>query len=386
MRVSQLNSLILPIVQGVQGQAEITEINAENIVDVGSATMSALGTDKFVKSLVDRIGKVIFVNRKYQGNGLSVLKDAWEFGSVLQKIDVDIQDDSITSNESWNLQHKQAYSQDTFYQPKAEMKLYNKKCTFEIDVSFTEMQVKSCFNSIEELNTFVSMIYNAVENAFTVKLDALIMSTINAMTSRCLNSAKDSDKLYSVNLLKMYKEQFADDTTITKENALKNDKFLRFATSIINTYVDRISKISTLFNIGGKKRFTPKEDLNFILLSDFKNACQTYLQADVFNQEMLALPNAETVPYWQGSGLDYSLDNISKVNMKVGSDSVEQSGILGVMFDKNAVMVCNENRRVATHYNAKGEFFTNFYKFDCSYLNDTNENFVVFYIDEVEKA
>lgn len=381
MKIEQLNTLILPIVQGVQGQAEITEINAENIVDVGSTTMSAIGTDNFVKSLVDRIGKVIFVNRKYQGNGLSVLKDAWEFGSVLQKIDVDIQDDSITSNESWNLTHKQSYSQDTFYQPKAEMKLYNKKVTFEIDVSFTELQVKSCFNSIEELNTFVSMIYNAVENAFTVKLDALIMSTINAMTSRCIKNG--DDKLYSVDLLKLYKEQFADDTTITKENALKNDKFLRFATSTINTYVDRISKISTLFNIGGKKRFTPKEDLNLILLSDFKNACQTYLQADVFNQEMLALPNAETVPYWQGSGTDYSLENISTVNMKVENTSISQSGILGVMFDKNAVMVCNENRRVTTHYNAKGEFFTNFYKFDCSYLNDTNENFVVFYLGDV---
>lgn len=386
MKVKQLNELILPIVKQVYGDTEITDINTIDLVDAGTKVFSEIGTDNFVKSLVDRVGKVIFVNRKYQGNGISVLKDAWEFGAVLQKIEVDIQDDSITTNDTWNLNHKQSYSQDTFYQPKAEFKLYSKKITFEIDVSFAETQVKSCFNSINELNTFVSMIYNAVENAFTVKLDSLIMTTINTMSARTLASKKP---LLSVNLLEEYKKQFADDISITKDNALKNADFLRFASSVINTYVDRVSKISTLFNLGSKKRFTPKEDLNIILLSDFKNACNSYLQADTFHKELLELPNAETVPYWQGSGIDYSFDSVSSIHIttKDMSDkniTINQSGVLGVMFDKNAVMVCNEDKRVATHYNAKGEFFTNFYKFDCSYLNDVNENYVVFYIDDVE--
>lgn len=59
--------------------------------------------------------------------------------------------------------------------------------------------------------------------------------------------------------------------------------------------------------------------------------------------------------------------------------TVQASGILGVMFDRDALGVCNERQRVTTNYNPKAEFFTNWYKVDTGYWNDLNENFVVFY-------
>ena len=384
MKVEQLNSIVIDIHKQITGNEEITEINSGNIVDIGKSIFDNTDIDNYVKALTDRIGRTIFVNRKYQGSGLKVLMDKWEFGSVLQKIDCTIPDSHITQNKSWDLQNGTSYGQDTFYKPTVTAKLYNKKTTFEIDVSFTETQVKSSFNSMEELNSFVSMIYNAVEQSFTVKLDGLIMATINAMSARTLktlNTNETNNK--AVNLLYLYKQRFPTDTEITKANALTNTNFLKFASMMINTYIDRMSKISTLFNIGGKERFTPKEDLNLIMLSDFKSVCNSYLQADTFHKELVELPNADTVPYWQGSGSDYSFDSVSKIHTTIGQDeTVEKSGILAVMFDKNAVAVCNEDRRVTTSYNAKAEFFTNYYKFDCSYINDTNENYVVFFIDE----
>ena len=384
MKVNQLNEIVLSVYKQITGNTEVTQIDASNIVDIGKQILDTTDVDNYVKTLTDKIGKTIFVNRKYQGNAVNVLMDKWEFGSVLQKIDVSIDDTSITTNDSWNFTKGNTYSQDKFYSPIVTAKLYNKKVTFEIDVSFTELQVKSCFNSMEELNNFVSMIYNAVENSFTVKLDGLIMATINSMSAKTLLT-KDSNT--SVNLLQLYKEKFVNDTNITKDNALTNAEFLKFASMVVNTYVDRMSKISTLFNIGKQQRFTPRESLNLVMLSDFKSSCQSYLQADTFHKELVELPNAETVPYWQGTGTKYDFDSISKINVKLDStNTIEQSGVLAVMFDKNAVAVCNEDRRVTTHYNAKGEFYTNFYKFDCSYINDTNENYVVFYIDDVESV
>ncbi len=381
MKVNQLNEIVLSVYKQITGNQELTEINTSNVVDTGKQIFDNTDIDNYVKALTDRIGRSIFVNRKYQGNGLNVLMDKWEFGSVLQKIDCSLTDDMITTNESWNLKHKQSYSQDTFYQPTVSMKLFNKKTTFEIDVSFTEMQVKSSFNSMEELNAFVSMIFNAVENSLTVKIDGLIMSTINHMTATTLQTlgAKENTSIKCVNLLHLYNTKFAD-KKVTLDTALTNADFLKFASMIINTYTDRISKISTLFNIGAKERFTPKEDLNVIMLSDFKSACTSYLEADTYHKELVSLPNSDTVPYWQGTGTNYDFNSVSTINVKTEKASLNKSGILAVMFDKNAVAVCNEDRRVTTHYNAKGEFFTNFYKFECSYINDTNENFVVFFL------
>lgn len=119
------------------------------------------------------------------------------------------------------------------------------------------------------------------------------------------------------------------------------------------------------------------------MLTDFKAASGSYLQSDTFHENYVALPNAETIPYWQGSGKGYDFNSVSSINVKTSSgDSVECSGILAVMFDREALGVTNLDRRVTTQYNAKAEFFNNFYKFDAGYFNDLNENFVVFFVKD----
>lgn len=394
MKVEQLNEIVNSIHQQVTGKTEVTTINTSNIVDIGKEILDNTSVDNYVKSLVDKIGKTIFVNRKYSGSGVNVLMDSWEFGSVLQKIDVETPE--AKQNDSWKLTDGQTYGQDTFYQPKVTTKFFNSKTTFEIDVSFTERQVKESFNSLEELNSFISMIYNAVERSFTVKLDGLIMSTINNMTAQTLwnefkgdgilNGYKNYSSVKAVNLLKDYNTKF--EKTLTAKQALTDTDFLKFASLTINSYVDRIQKLSTLFNIGKKERFTPKEDLNLLMLSDFSNSVKSYLYADTKNTEYVTLPQSENVPYWQGSGDDYSFEDVSSINVisKVtdGTMNFKLSGLVAVLFDKNAVGVCNQDRRVTTYYNAKGEFYNNFYKFDCSYYNDLNENYVIFFINDTE--
>ena len=393
MKVEQLNEIVNSIHKQVTGKTEVTTINTSNIVDIGKEIFDSTSVDNYVKSLVDKIGKTIFVNRKYSGSGVNVLMDSWEFGSVLQKIDVETPE--AKQNDSWNLKDGQTYGQDTFYQPKVTTKFFNSKTTFEIDVSFTEKQVKESFNSMEELNSFISMIYNAVERSFTVKLDGLIMSTINNMTAQTINNVfsevtndqyKNSSSVKAVNLLYEYNQKFTKELTV--KQALSDTNFLKFASLTINSYVDRIQKLSTLFNIGGKERFTPKEDLNLLMLSDFSNSIKSYLYADTKNTEFVTLPQAENIPYWQGSGNRYNFDDISKIDVnikepnKTTTKNIVLTGLVGVLFDKNAVGVCNQDRRVTTYYNAKGEFYNNFYKFDCSYFNDLNENYVVFFIND----
>ena len=179
--------------------------------------------------------------------------------------------------------------------------------------------------------------------------------------------------------MKLYNDKYG--TTLDATSCYTDPDFIRYASYIINLYKDRLSKISILFNVGGKERFTPADKLNIVLLSDFASAANTFLNSDVYHNEMTALPGYETVPYWQGSGEDYSFENVSRINVKTASGSiVNVSGILGVMFDRDALGVTNLDRRVTTNYNAKAEFFTNFYKLDAGYFNDLNENFVVFFV------
>lgn len=383
MEVAQVYALVNSSTTEILGESAILAEDLSNVVDIGTEIFNANAVDNYVRSLVNHIGKVIFVNRVYSGSVPSVLMDGWEYGSVLEKITAELPE--ATENESWELQDQTSYDPNIFYQPTVSAKFFNKKVTFEIPMSFTEKQVKESFSSASQLNAFLSMLYNAVEKSLTVKIDSLIMRTINNMIGETLvdeygdTSYSTDSGVKAVNLLYLYNEKFTQE--LTAEAAITDPDFIRFAAYEMGVYMTRLSRISSLFNIGGKDRFTPADMLHVVMLADFKKAANVYLQSDVFHDNFTELPNAEVVPYWQGSGLDYGFESVSAINIKTASgEDVEVSGILGVMFDRDALGVTNLDRRVTTNYNPKAEFYSNWYKFDAGYFNDTNENFVVFFV------
>lgn len=383
MLVSQIYELMNTVTGEVLGDSSIVAEDLSNVVDIGTAIFDASAIDNYVKSLVDHIGKVVFVNRPYNGSVPSVLMDGWEYGSILEKISADLPE--ATENESWDLQDGASYDPNVFYKPTVNAKFFNKRVTFEVPVSITEKQVKESFSSLTQLNGFISMIYNAVDKSMTVKIDSLVMRTINNMIGETFYSDMPSGTytgaggLKAVNLLYLYNQRYSK--SLTASDSITDPDFIRFASYTMGVYTRRMAKISNLFNIGGKDRFTPSDMLHFILLADFEKGASAFLESDTFHNEFVALPKAETVPYWQGSGSDYAFGNISKINVKTASNnSIEATGIIGVMFDRDALGVTNLDKRVTTNYNPKAEFFNNWYKFDAGYFNDTNENFVVFYV------
>lgn len=386
MQVKQIYELMNNVTNEITGKSDLLLEDLSNIVDVGNEILSTTGVDSYVKKLVNRIGKVIFVNRVYSNSIPSVLMDKWEFGSIMQKITSDLP--QATENETWSLVNGQEYKTDVFYQPNISAKFYNSKVTFEIPMSFTELQVKQSFTNAEQLNGFLSMLVNSVDKAITVKMDSLVMRTINNMIGETLADGLTVDdtitytntSIRAVNLLAEYKK-LKSDSKLTLDSCLKDADFIKFASYTINLYKDRMSKLSTLFNVGKKERFTPSDYLHVILLSDFVSSQKVYLESDTRHKDLVALPKYDTIPYWQGSGDEYSLTDVSTINVKTSSGkTVNTSGILGVMFDRDALGVCNVDNRVTTNYNPKAEFYTNFYKFDASYFNDLNENFVVFFV------
>ena len=380
MQVTQIHSLLNNVTKEILGQEALVKEDLSNLVDVGTEIVNADKVDNFVNKLVHHIGKVQFSNKNYTGKAKNVLMDSWEFGSILQKIDAELPE--AVENSTWNLVNGQSYDPNIFYQPKVSSQFFDSKTTFEIPISFAEKQVKGSFSNAEQMNGFLSMLTNRVDTSFTIKLDELIMRTINNFIGAVINA---HDPNTSVNLLSAYNKMSGKSLTVDK--CLTDKEFLRFANYTINTYIGRISRISTLFNLGKKDRFTNVEDSNLILLNDFVNSSNVFLQADVLHNEFTGLSGVDTVPYWQGSGTSYAFNDISKIDVTINKGGkkgaeVTQTGILGVLFDRNALGVTNLDRRVTTNYNPKAEFYTNFYKADSGYFNDFNQNFIVFYVAE----
>lgn len=386
MKVEQIYNTINTITQEALGDSIIVQEDLSNLVDLGEAFENSYGLDNFVRSLVDHIGRMVFVDRVYGGRAPSVLVDGWEYGSILEKISVALPE--AQENETWELQDGQSYDPYVFKKPNVTAKFFNDRVTFDIQLSITTKQVKSAFDNVNQMNSFMSMLYTSVNNSATIKTDALIMRAINNMIGETLYAEFPSGTysgvsgVRAVNLLKLYNDGLDESATpLTADEFLRTPEAIRSSILVFKNYIDRIKVMSTLFNMGGQERFTPEDRLHIVMLSEFANSADVYLQSDTFNEEYTALPRAERTVYWQGSGVDYDFDSTSAIKIQTsGGHVIDASGILAVMFDRDALGVANIDRYVTSAYNAKADFTNNFYHYTQGMWNDGNENFVVFYV------
>lgn len=386
MEMTQVYNILNTVTTEILGESAVVQEDLSNVVDIGVAFANITnGLDNYVRSLQDHIGRMVFVNREYRGRAPRVLMDGWEYGSILEKVRAALPE--ATENESWELQNGASYDPNVFTAPTISAKFFNKRVTFEIPISITEKQVKSSFSNATQLNAFYSMIYTAIANSMTIKTDALIMRNINTLIAETLYNEFPSAQYSSgsgvkaVNLLYLYNQSVPQAAQIaTAAAAVQDPEFIRYAAYIMGLYSDRLEVMSTLFNVGGTEKFTPRDRQHIVLLSEFKRAADVFLQSDIFHDEFTRLPEAESVTYWQGSGTGYGFSATSKINVVTsGGHTVEASGILGVIFDRDTLGVANVDRHVTTNYNPKAEFWNEWHKFDAGYFLDLDENGIVFF-------
>lgn len=375
MEMTQIFEIVNETTSQVTGQEPLSDVDLNKVVDMGISVIDSSQVDHYVRSLIDRIGKVVFVNRPYTGSTPSVMMDSWEYGAVLEKIQYEGLPEA-EENDTWELTDRKSYDPNIFYKPTVSAKFYSERRTFDIPMSFAQRQVKSAFTSAGQLQAFFAMIETAISNGMTVKMDSLVEHTINNFIATTYGSGVASSRV--VNLLTDYNA--ATGNTLTANNALTDPEFIRFCAMVMKRVIVRMRKLSVVFNEGGKFRHTPNDRVHAILHGDFTAAADAYLQSDTYHNEFVDLPKSDIVPFWQGSGESFSWDDTSKIIVTPsGKDTpVTINGIIGVFFDRDALGVSNLDRRVTTNWNAKGEFTNNWYKFDAGYFNDMNENGVIF--------
>ncbi len=384
MKVEQIAEIVNQTTAEVTGTEALDTLDLNKIVEKG---VEVLDNDKlidnYVKSLIDHIGKVVFVNRPYTGGTPSVLMDSWEYGAILEKIQYEGLPEA-EDNDSWDLVDGKSYDPNVFYKPQVSAKFYSEKRTFDIPMSFAQRQVKSAFSNASQVQAFFAMIETALSNGMTVKIDSLVQSTINnAIATVYLNRSAHPVQYYD--LVTAYRTATGD-TTVNSANAMVKPEFTRWASMQMKRVIARMKKLTTLFNIGGKYRHTPDDRLHLILHSDFTASAEAYLYGDTFHNEFIKLPKAEEVAFWQGSGLTFDWSDTSKIMVIPTGESypVTVKNVVGIAFDREALGVSNLDRRVTTNWNPKAEFTNNWYKFDAGYFNDFNENVIVFTLGDIQ--
>lgn len=378
------------IINQVTGEAVVAKEDLSDIVDVGKTVLDYTGAgnanfDSFMRNLIDQVGKIMFVDRTYTSQAPDILKDGWEYGSILQKVRCEVPE--ARDNATWDLfnypQSGGAAYPDPFElsKPSAQAKFFNSKATYEVPITLTDVQLKESFQSAAQFGSFIAMIENRIRMKMTLCNDGLIMATIANLIGQNLNAGR------GINLLSTYNT--ATGSTLTAAKALTDKEFLRFAAVTIGKYKKYLAVASTAYNDGSYLTFTPADRLKFIANTEFAKALDAYLYSDTYNEEFVKLDGYSEVAFWQGTSGKTAGDEAGRLKIDVevadstaqgGKKEVTQDGILAVMFDDEAAAVCNQNFRVTSQYNGRGEYTNYFYKWDAMYMNDTQENNVVFFI------
>lgn len=385
MKVNQIASMLNDVFSEIVGETALISEDLGNIVDCGRVILSSTqwgdNFDKYVGRIIDKVGRSIYVDRPYDGDDLGISREAWDYGSILEKVRVEVGD--YVDSKQWMLTNSPAPSFDVFAfdsPAEVEAKYFNVKDTFRIKICLPRNQMESAFRSASDMQRFIGAIENRIRTKREIAREALAYRTENNLIAAKLQYGQNV-----VNLLTEYKAASGDSTT-TAATALENADFLRYCVRRFKTDKKLLAKFSGTYNVHHYGTFTPASRLKVFALTDFATAVETVLRSNTYHDNFVTLEGYREVPFWQGRGINNdSFADRSTIKAYPAQDEVtpvlqNQSGIVFVMQDTDAAMIANEELPVDVIYNPEGRFYKYWYGLDCSSYNDLSENLIVYII------
>lgn len=383
MEVTQIYSLVNDLIAEGVGAQDIKVKSIDGLVSFGESVLSSEGqTDAFYQKLTDLIGRTYIKYRRYfADNTDSIMRTPMDFGIILQKVQT-LHLGEMEQNKSYTSQGNPFYTEADA--TSLTQTLFKSFGTFQtVPKLIYDTQLNSAFRNAENFGAFVEMIYNDMYNSMEVAIENLIKTTKATMIGNALreNSAGKTAR----NLLAEYLV-LNPNATVTKDNCLTDVDFLKYASREINLVTKRFSKMTRNFNSLGADRFTERSEMEVEVLADYATATASYLDADTYHKELVALPNYREISSWQADS-DFTFDEVSKIDVSTGTvgneDYLEmtQDGIIAVVYDREACGISTYRPRVKSMYNAIQEVDNVTFKLDYGSFVDKSENCVAFYID-----
>lgn len=359
----------------------IVNEDLSNIVDVGTAIYNANWVDSFVKAMILQIGRWIFVNRAHRRWTPDITREGSEFGHVLAKTRT--KRFLAKPNPTMHMNAGDTPNQFQFNPPTIKNKYFVQKVDWQLECSFAERQVQGAFTSAEEMSRFFGMIQDQLQKDMDQQIDDLTMRGINGFIGEKLHRNSGI-----IEVLTSFNQ--ATGSNLTLDTMTQSEDWNRYAAYKILQTKKRMLPATNIFNCqteAGYETSTPPEYMRFVLHSDIAESINVYLNAVTFHNDFSDIGSYDSIPMWQTPGTEFQREATTRINIDLPSNvdreesaavTIDRIGIIGLMFDVDAIVINNQNERVTSAYNAQGEFYNNFYKIDTMIYIDLDENGAVF--------
>ena len=396
MKTEQLYTLLNSFKSEIIGAENITVKDTASFISFGRTVMATDNNkDSCYQALADRIGRTIVLYEQLVRKNLVERMDTMEFGAILQTIETK----SIANakqNNSWiyGSTSNVIEQQNPFEILKSDdtallVQYFSKRGTWEIDKKIYDIQMNDAFISETAGSAFVEMIFQDMYNAMTLAENDLQHGVISTAIASAIHAGtKKTNPIPTMarNLLNEYNT--LTNAGLTVATALINKEFLRYCAKEILLVTKKMRDPSIFYNELGATKWHESPQVR--LLTNYATASDAYLSADTYHKELVALPDYDTVNFWQARGTTDDFTTVSSVNIKVhegdadatGTD-VSQSGVIAYVCDPRRQGYMFDRIRTKAMYNGASECVDYYHKADQGFFINRARCGVVFYIAEV---
>lgn len=383
MTVNQVYGIVNSIASQSLGDAAITTTDLSGLISLGKAVLSSdTNKDNFLGVLADRIGKTVLRTLDLSVEFPYLLRNDYEFGAILQKIDIQPLTAQANTSETIGGQN---YTPNQFAinKPVVTQTFFTDADTWSYKVTVPDTMFKRAFTSAEAMGAFIDGIMDALEKSMIEGLNYMAHTSVSNFIG---------EKIYNENAVVNIREKYntATGKELTKAECLMDADFLKYASMIIKNYIGYLATPKTVFNVAGKKRATQRDNMHVMLLNDFVSASDAFMSAGTFHKDLVELPYFQPVEHWQSfTDVADSVDPgaVDAIDIKTSSGhSVEAAGIIGVICDREAIATGLVDQYTATDRN-NSDRYTNYTSgATIQYINDLSENGVIFTIGDYESS
>lgn len=388
MGFNQISSVLTEITRQATGQTEIAPIN--NTADFVSVAQTALkaGFDPILNAISQMVSRTIFAVRPYERKFPALFVDNAAYGNHVRKINYI---DSVPEDdEGYKLTDSAAVDMYRVRKPQVVQTNFYGQDTYQDSVTIFRDQLKNAFDGPEQLGSFISNLLLEISN----KHEQFHESLARACVANFIGGKISGDTSNVIHLLTEYKAATGLDnlTAVTVYQPENFPAFVRWLAARIAAISDQMTERSIKFhtNLDSGRvimRHTPKADQRVYMYSPLMRQIETMVASDTFNADLLRLPSHEAVNFWQ------NIDDPDQIQITptfllpngtidTASAPVEQSGVVGVIFDREAIGISTYSQEMSvTPYNSRGRYNNLYWHFTDRYWNDFTENGVVLLLD-----
>lgn len=388
--VGQAASIVNSLAKQYIGTEGLLADDLSNISDFGRSFENLdSGTKQIVKSnLITLVTEQLVIAKEYKGTEVDIIHSRSETydpsAGITQKIRLNLRE-AVDDAAAYDSEPNSTSDPFKNIPIEAEAKYFYKPFQFRHEWSIPERWMTGMFMSRGKFNEFISALDISVKNSLALNIDNITRSVLRSSIALNLHGTESPR---AVNLLKSYNNTFK--TSLKAAQALQTPEFLRWSLNQIAVVMKQLSTFSVLYNEMGYANFM--SDPKVVVLDMFENAAKQYLQADVFNKDLLELPGHSTIVSWKGllgeKGGVPTFDSLSTVKETFSVDweknpiTVDRSGVVAHIFDYGRCAIRNLGIKTTSMADPVG-LKTNCWTHVCgSAETDPYENAVTFFIKD----